>query len=90
MGDVHAARRKRLLFQSMRRGMRESDLILGEFTRRYIDRLSGQQLDRFEALLARSDPELMAWISGAEAVPPDCDHDVMKLLKNIKIINLRH
>ena len=90
MGDVLAGRRKRLLFQSRRRGMRESDLLLGEFARRHIDGLSAPQLDRFEALLERSDPDLMAWISGAEPVPPDCDHDVMKLLKNIKISISRH
>jgi antitoxin CptB len=55
-----------------------------------MDGLSAQQLDRFEALLECSDPDLMAWISGAEPVPPDCDHDVMKLLKNIKITISRH
>ncbi len=90
MDDVLAVRRKRLLFQSRRRGMRESDLILGEFARRHIDGLSAPQLDRFEALLAESDPDLMAWISGAAPVPPDCDHDVMNLLKNIKISKSRH
>lgn len=84
MADDLARRRKRLLFRSIRRGMRESDFILGGCARRHVDGMSAEQLDRFEALLERNDPELMAWISGAQPVPAEWDNDVMILLKNFK------
>lgn len=84
MGDAHAALRKRLLFTSRRRGMRESDFLLGGFAMQQIDRLDGTQLGRFEALLEQSDPDLMAWITGVRPVPPEWDNDVMRLLQDYR------
>ena len=84
MPDPLAARRKRLMFQSARRGTHESDLVLGGFARRHLATLSEDQLDRFEALLELNDPELLGWIMGLKPVPAAHDHDVMNLLKNFK------
>ena len=84
MADDLARRRKRLMFRSARRGMRESDFILGGFARRHVAGMSAQQLGRFETLLERNDPELMAWITGMTPVPAECDHDVMRLLQDFK------
>ncbi len=84
MTDRRALRRKRLMFQSARRGTHESDLVLGGFARRHLATLSEDQLDRFEALLELNDPELLGWIMGLEAVPAAHDHDVMDLLKDFK------
>ena len=80
MSDGLAAQRKRLLMQSRRRGMRETDLILGQFADRYLDGFTAEQLDRYESLLRCQDQDLIAWIAGAP--PPDIhSHDVMALLR---------
>jgi antitoxin CptB len=50
--------RKRLLYQSQHRGMREMDLLLGRFAQRSLPSMSWQDLKRFEALLALPDDEL--------------------------------
>ncbi len=84
MTDRLAPRRKRLMFQSARRGTHESDLVLGGFARRHLAALSEDQLDRFEALLDLNDPELLGLIIGLEPVPAAHDHDVMDLLKDFK------
>ena len=84
MSDGLAVRRKRLLMQSRRRGMRETDLLLGAFADRHLAAFTADQLDRYEALLGCPDADLIAWIAGGR-VPEAYDHDVMKLLKNIKI-----
>ena len=84
MADDLARRRKRVLFRSSRRGMRESDFILGGFARRHVEGMSAEQIERFEALLERNDPELMAWVSGAQPVPAKWDNDVMRLLQDFK------
>ena len=84
MADDLARRRKRLLFRSIRRGTRESDFIVGGFARRHVDGMDAEQIARFEALLEQSDPELMAWITGARPVPAEWDSDVMHLLQNFK------
>ena len=84
MTEETNARLKRLLFRSWHRGTREMDLLLGNFARRYLESFTEDQLDRFEVLIELSDPELFAWISGLESVPPGLDNDVMSLLKDFK------
>ncbi len=78
-------RRKRLRFRCWHRGTREMDLILGRFADRHIDALDGGQLDRFEALLESSDPDLYNWISGHEMPPRDVSCDVLDLLIEFKV-----
>ena len=84
MADDLARRRKRLLFRSNRRGTRESDFIVGGFARQHVAAMGADQIARFEALLEQSDPELMAWITGARPVPAEWDSDVMRLLQDFK------
>jgi antitoxin CptB len=75
-------RSRRLLFRSWRRGTQESDLILGSFAEESLESLDSIQLDRFEALLDCTDPDLFDWIFGGSAPPPEHDHDVMRLLRD--------
>jgi antitoxin CptB len=72
---------RRLLFRSWHRGTQESDLILGSFAQEYLKSLDGVQLDRFEALLDCTDPDLFDWIFDGSTPPPEHDHDVMRLLR---------
>lgn len=53
---------------------------MGGFADAYLARFSAEQLDRYEALLELSDPDLYNWMTGREAIPPEHDHDVMRLL----------
>src|SRR5712691_5548455 len=73
-------RRKRLLFRSWHRGTREADLILGSFAEQHLAGFDEAQLDRYEALLDVSDPDLFDWITGREPPPPENDHDVTRML----------
>ncbi len=78
------ARRKRILFRSLRRGTRESDLVIGGFARTTLKTLDGAQLDALEALLDRPDPELLGWVIGLHPVPLEFDTDVMAMLRAYK------
>jgi antitoxin CptB len=62
-------RRKRLIFRSDHRGMREMDLILGPFARAHIAGLTGEELDQYEGLLEIPDVDLFHWITGEKPVP---------------------
>ena len=79
--ETDALRRKRLLHRSLYTGMKETDLLLGAFARAHVGALAPAQLDRYEALLAEPDPAILDWAIGREAVPPEHDHDVMRLLR---------
>src|SRR5580704_19403979 len=58
------ARRRRILFRAWRRGMREMDLVMGNFADLEIAAMSEADLDEFERLLETPDPEALAWITG--------------------------
>jgi len=75
------ARRRRLLFRSWHRGIREMDLIMGRFADAWIEHLGERELDEYERLIEVPDPELYAWIAGQEAVPADYDSDLLRRLR---------
>ena len=78
---VCSIRRKRLLFRSWSRGTQESDLILGSFADDTLGSFDESQLNRFEALLDCSDPDLFDWILGGTEPPTEHDHDVLRMLR---------
>lgn len=85
MSEPVTVRRKRLLYRSRYRGCLESDLLFGGFADQYLMTLDARQLDRYEALLDESDPDLLAWIFGRSAAPPRHDHDVLHLLRSFQL-----
>jgi antitoxin CptB len=87
MSEPTAIRRKRLLHQSRYRGRLESDLLLGRFAAAHLAGLDRDQLDRYEALLAESDQDLLAWIGGREPVPSRHDHDVFHRLRAYRLVD---
>jgi antitoxin CptB len=80
---------RRLLFRCWHRGTQESDLILGPFAQQSLKSFDAAQLDRFEALLDCTDPDLFDWIFGGSAPPPEHDHDVMGLLRGFCVCRHR-
>ncbi|MCV6594306.1 MAG: succinate dehydrogenase assembly factor 2 [Silicimonas sp.] len=69
MSEDHATRMKRLAMRSMRRGIKEMDLILSRFWAEEGPGLSADDLDLYEALLHENDQDLYQWVSG-QAAPP--------------------
>ena len=61
--------RKRLVMRSMRRGIKEMDLILSDFARRRLQDYDAAALATYEALLEESDLDIYRWVSGQAAAP---------------------
>jgi antitoxin CptB len=61
-------RRKMLLWRAAHRGTKEMDLMLGSFVRENVGSMQPTELSELEALVALPDPQLLAWITGEEAV----------------------
>lgn len=68
-GEGLDARRRKLLFRSWHRGMRENDLILGSFADARISALSDAEIDQYEEFLEQPDTEMFPWLTG-EVAPP--------------------
>ncbi|SHI59267.1 succinate dehydrogenase assembly factor 2 [Wenxinia saemankumensis] len=69
MAEDRETRLRRLHMRSIRRGIKEMDLILGRFAVTDLPGLPEAELDLYEALLAENDHDLYAWIAGAAPVP---------------------
>ncbi len=74
-------RRRKILFRSWHRGMREMDLIMGRFADAEIGNLSEAELDEFERLIEVLDRDLLSWVTGEAQVPENYDSDVFRQLK---------
>lgn len=61
--------RKRLVYQSHHRGMRELDFLLGRFADKYVPSMSYVKLKEFEVLLDFPDQELYGWFFEKTAIP---------------------
>ena len=79
------ARRRKLLFRSWHRGMREMDLILGTFADAEIGALTDEEIDQYEGLLDIPDTEFLPMVTGERPVPADLDSAVLQ-----KILAFRH
>ncbi|MDQ7080519.1 MAG: succinate dehydrogenase assembly factor 2 [Paracoccaceae bacterium] len=64
-------RLKRLKMRSMRRGIKEMDLILGPFADKGLAGLDPAALDLYERMLAENDQDLYQWFSGQKATPDE-------------------
>jgi antitoxin CptB len=73
-------RRRKLLFRAWRRGVRETDLIVGRFADAHIDKFDTAALDDFERLIEAPNAALYAWVVGAEDAPAEFDTAVLRQL----------
>ena len=64
-----------------RRGMLELDLILSRFIDSELEKLSQNELDILEKVLAAPDPELYSWLLG-ESIPMDKElHHIVEYIQ---------
>lgn len=76
--------RKRLLFRSNHRGMKEIDLLLGRFADLNIDILNDEEIADLDELLNENDPDLYNWITNKVLPPVRYQHQLMKKLQLFK------
>lgn len=75
------ARRRRILFRAWRRGLREMDLVMGQFADAHLPDMTETDLDEFERLLDAPDPAVLAWITGEEPTPAKHDTPLFARLR---------
>ena len=75
-------KRKRLKMRSMRRGIKEMDLILKNFADLNLNLMSELELENFENLLLENDQDLYQWSTGQV----DPKKEFVDLIENIKQI----
>ena len=74
---------KRLRMRSMRRGIKEMDIILGHFSEMALDSLSVEQLQNYDVLLSENDHDLYAWVSGTLPPPDKFSQIISKIVQKM-------
>ncbi|CUJ90039.1 Flavinator of succinate dehydrogenase [Ruegeria denitrificans] len=70
MTETRDVRIKRMQMRSMRRGIKEMDLILSTYAERNLEAMDTTSLDQFDALLHENDQDLYQWVAG-QVQPPE-------------------
>lgn len=69
MTEDRETRLKRLTMRSMRRGIKEMDILLMRYAEARLADLDAPTLDLYEALLQENDQDLYQWVSGQRPAP---------------------
>jgi len=70
MSESREHRLKRLQMRSMRRGIKEMDIILSAFAEANLAEMDEEQLNQYDMLLEENDQDLYQWVTG-QVPPPD-------------------
>ncbi len=82
MNETAEHRLKRLKMRSMRRGIKEMDLILVRFADARLHSMTETELDAYEALLDENDQDLYQWVSG-QVVGPEAHKTLIKEISDL-------
>jgi len=74
----------RLYMRSIRRGIKEMDVILTKFADAQLKSLTPDELDAYEAFLAENDQDLYQWVSGQQPAPPEHEAIIEKIMSEFK------
>ncbi|KAF7703557.1 succinate dehydrogenase assembly factor 2, mitochondrial isoform X1 [Silurus meridionalis] len=76
-------KRKRLLYESRKRGMLENCILLSLFAKRYLESMSEYQLRQYDRLINEpsNDWDIYYWATEAQPTPDVYQGEVMELLK---------
>ncbi|KAG5848736.1 succinate dehydrogenase assembly factor 2, mitochondrial [Anguilla rostrata] len=82
-GETLDIKRRRLLYESRKRGMLENCILLSLFAKQYLNTMTATQLQQYDKLINEpsNDWDIYYWATGAHPTPPDYQSEVMDLLQ---------
>ncbi len=69
MSEPREIRIRRLAMRSMRRGIKEMDLILSAYAQDRLYEMESDRLSLYDDMLNENDQDLYRWVTGQEAAP---------------------
>ena len=77
--------KKKIKYRSEYKGIKEMDLILGSFVKKYVDSFSYEELLDLYNILEKDDDTIFKWYSNNENNEEIAKSNVSNLLKNFKL-----
>jgi antitoxin CptB len=72
--------RKKLMYRSWHRGCKETDMLLGYFALKYLNKFSLNELIEYEKIVDLDDYELYCYVTRKANLPSNLDSKVMDLI----------
>ena len=76
---------KKLLYKSIHRGSKETDLLIGNFAKDYLDKFNDNELDEFRKILEFADSDINDWYTKKTTIPENVDTKLIRKLMNYKL-----
>ncbi|XP_077445712.1 succinate dehydrogenase assembly factor 2, mitochondrial [Stigmatopora argus] len=82
-GEPIDIKRRRLLYESRKRGMLENCILLSLFAKRYLNTMSESQLQQYDRLINEpsNDWDIYYWATEAQPTPDVYQGEIMEMLK---------
>ena len=77
--------KKQIIYRSTHRGTKEMDILLGKFTKKYIDKFNENELNELKEILLIDDDNLYQWYFNLKDIEQISKNKVSNLLKNFKL-----
>ncbi|MCZ2328233.1 FAD assembly factor SdhE [Bartonella sp. F02] len=71
-------RRRRLIFRAWHRGIREMDLIFGQYVDAHITEMSDKTITELEYIMSFEDRDLLTWFTGEISPPSEVDSPLFR------------
>lgn len=81
--ETHENRLKRMKMRSMRRGIKEMDIILVRYADDNLSDMDAATLDLYDALLHENDQDLYQWVTGQKPSPDHFSAMILDISKAI-------
>uniref|UniRef100_H3CVH5 Succinate dehydrogenase assembly factor 2, mitochondrial n=2 Tax=Tetraodon nigroviridis TaxID=99883 RepID=H3CVH5_TETNG len=83
VGEPIEVKKRRLLYESRKRGMLENCILLSLFAKQYLNTMSENQLQQYDRLINEpsNDWDIYYWATGAQPTPDVYQGEVMDMLK---------
>jgi len=75
---------KKLLYQSCNRGCKETDIIIGEFAKENLDKMTDNEINLFSNILQLEDSDIYDWYTKKKILPKEEINSVIIQLLNFK------
>lgn len=78
------ARRRRLVFRAWHRGIREMDLVLGQYVDAHIENMDENTLNELEEIMSYEDRDMLTWVTGEIPIPQNVDTPLFRDILNYR------
>ena len=83
MSEERLHKIKRLKMRSMRRGIKEMDIILSHFASNRLEDMTLDQLSNYDLLTLENDHDLYSWVTGTAKPPQKFSYLINEIFENL-------